>query len=179
MGILGLPYLSPWDIKLLTLADHFWTGRGVHIPLPCCICALVLPFGKREQRCKAWNWSCNWELGRDKGKCTAGVHHARHVQARWPRVRVSKAQGLTIWYGLGLQNYCHGITGHCLLLYSLLVCMEKAWSNVTGKEQLPFSATGGCEDFPAVDKLNFWRRGQWKKMVTNNGVNTHYQRLQC
>ncbi|KAM9565431.1 uncharacterized protein ACIB01_003959 [Guaruba guarouba] len=48
-------------------------------------------------------------------------------------------------------------------LSCLLVCMQKAWSDVTEKGQLPFSATEGCEDFPAVDKLNFGGEGSGKR----------------
>lgn len=74
---------------------------------------------------------------------------------RWCRVTLSKVQGLTIWYGLGLQQYCHGVVGLPLLLYSSSVRMQKAESHANEKQQLPFWATEGCVDCPAVDKLNF------------------------
>lgn len=158
MGVLGLPYV-PWDIKLLTLANHFWGGWGnsdTTAPLPPrCICALFSPFGEWEHSCKARKWSRHWELGRAKAKCTAGVCRAGHVGVRWPRVMLSKVQGLTIWYGLGLQQYCHGVVGLPLLLYSSSVRMQKAESHAKEKQQLPFWATERCVDCPAVDKLNF------------------------
>lgn len=68
---------------------------------------------------------------------------------------LSKAQGLTTWYGLGLQQYCHGVVGLPLLLCSLSVCVQKAGPHAKEKEQLPFSTTEGCVDCPAIDKLNF------------------------
>jgi len=137
-----------------------WVGefRHPHPFVPAAFVLCFLPFGEREQSCKAR--SCHWELGRVKDKCTAGIHRAGCVQTRWPGVTLSKAQGLTIRYGLGLQWNCHDVVGLPLLLYSLLVCMRKAGSHAKEKEQLPFSATEGHVDCPAVDKLNFQRRGQ-------------------
>lgn len=111
----------------------FWLGGGIQKPHTRCICALFLPFGE----------------------CTAGVHHAGRVQVRRPRVTLNKAQGLTIWYGLGLQQYSHGVVGLPLLLYNLWGCVQKAESHANEKKQLPFSTTEGCVDCPAIDKLNF------------------------
>lgn len=58
-----------------------------------------------------------------------------------------------VW--LGTATYCHGMVNLPLLLYSLLVYMQKTGSHADEKEQLYFSTTEGHVDCPAVGKLNF------------------------
>lgn len=149
MAILGLPYLSPLDIKLLTLANHFFDSWGnfellhmLHLCFGFALCALGTELQSKKLILL---------LGAGKGQrptpIGAGVHHTGHVQVRWPRVTLSKAQGLTIWYDFRV-SWCSGSS-------SLLLCMQKGGSCARDKEQLAFSATEGFVDCPAMDKLNF------------------------
>lgn len=110
-GNTGTPLSVPQRYGVAYPSKPFFGWVGEFRISKCCICALFSPLGEKEQSCKARNWSCHWELGRDKDKCTAGVCRAGHIQARWPRVTLSKAQGLTVWCGLGWEQYCHGVVG--------------------------------------------------------------------
>lgn len=107
VGILGLPDLSPWDIKLLTLANHFSDSWGnfesLHMLYLCFGFALWVTGTELQSK------KLILLLGAGKGQrpIAAGVHYTGHVQVRWPRVTLSKAQGLTICYDFRL-SWCSG-----------------------------------------------------------------------
>lgn len=79
------------------------------------------------------------------------------------------------WLGTtAVLSWCAGPSSYCR---GLSVCLQKGRSWAEEKEKLPFSAAEGCTGYPAKEKLNFQRRGQWKRMMAHNGVRVHGQLL--